>query len=288
MATTTTTTTFVTSTNEDQPQHSNRPVSSKRLLLEPDETALDLFNRCGKGSLRGELPKFGLDRLDFLLGQVSNPKKHFIVELEGDNSIGKTYLLMRLVVHFIANNSQASVIWMDLDQRLDGKRFSSLLKAKIGSSGNLMDAMSRIQICHPTTPKQVLALLHDIRNSPHSAVKLLVLDSLLNLYQFSSLTDQLGAGYHVAIPRVLFALSRSTDMAIFATKPFVPFPIVSKTWMEGVTYRISLTSRGKGCVKGLPKPPLTNPNFNMASGSTDDPIEQEERVIGEFEFAING
>ena len=228
-------------------------------LLQPDETAHDMLRRCGFGAFKSRFPSTGLPVLDAKLetipsscGDISH-----VFEIEGDVGTGKTFMLMCLAAKIAEIGG--TVLYFDLDIRLSPERLARILPNP--------SLQERILVMRPETPIQVLASIHLLDTFQEGCIRLVVIDSLLALHQMCSVTDPLGAGYPVSIPRMLFETANRLGAIVAASKPSVPFEIVSKTWSQGVGVKIRLSSRGKA--------------------STQTMIGSEPLYLGEFDFSIS-
>ncbi|KAH9258309.1 hypothetical protein BASA82_000511 [Batrachochytrium salamandrivorans] len=203
-------------------------------LLQADETALDMLKRSGYGRVSA-FPKFGVAELDRLLPQtVSSP---LVIEIEGESGSGKSFLLQMLASTLVAAASppSANVLYFNLDKRLRPHSFAGFTSQTNGNE---------VFIVSPDDCIEFLLCLHHM-TAAHT-IRLVVIDSLLSLYEFSALTDPLGSGFPVSIPRVLFDLGKKLGFAVAAAKP-VPRggsvggeEICSETWNRNVSLKIAL------------------------------------------------
>lgn len=198
-------------------------------LLQADETALDLLKRSGYGRVSA-FPKFGVAELDRLLpATVSSP---LVIEIEGESGSGKSFLLQML-----AASSPSPVLYFNLDKRLRPHAFAGR-------------RASEVFIVSPDDCIEFLLCLHHM-TATHT-IRLVVIDSLLALYEFSALTDPLGSGFPVSIPRVLFDLGKKLGFAIAAAKPVLRSgeEICSETWNRNVSLRIALRPYQQHAARG--------------------------------------
>lgn len=239
-------------------------------LLTPDETAFDMLRRCGLASLKSRFPKSGILTLDTLIDTV--PIDHAgslnILEVEGESGTGKSFVAMSIAAHVA--QSHGVVFYFDLDMRLSPSRFGDILRSNT--------AKDRVFVLRPTTCLEILAAIHHIESFEKGQVRLVVLDSLLSLYQLCSVTDPLAAGFPVNIPRVLFELAPRLGFVVVATKPVVPFKIESKTWTQGIDMRISMQATGRA---SLFVRPIASSVVHMNVGH------HALAHVGDFDFNIN-
>jgi len=241
-------------------------------LLQPDETAYDMLRRSGAAALKGHFPSTGFADLDDLLQRVQQalarelPQACHVLEIEGEPGTGKSFLMMSLAARIA--EAGGGVWYFDLDKRLSVSRFARFFQSE--------EHLSRVSVVRPDTSKEFLAALHLIGLSK-VPVRMVVIDSLLAFYQMNILTDPLGAGYFFSIPHVLLELASRQGFVVVASKPAVSFEIVSKTWLQGVSYRLVLTGPGQGVLK---VPALARASV------VGQPL--QDGTVGGINFAITG
>jgi len=98
----------------------------------------------------------------------------------GERSSGKTQLCHQVVAHYLAKNSQALAVYVDVDLTFSPERVASMAK-RYGAS-NPREVLSRILCYRPTTfeeQERVIDSLDEVyERSPHGLV---VVDSLSSL-----------------------------------------------------------------------------------------------------------
>ena len=214
-------------------------------LLQPDETAQDMVRRCGLSALTSRFPSSGLPLLDGMLESIPvlpSGSSH-VLEIEGESGTGKSFILLSIAAR--AAQAGGIVFYFDLDLHFSPRRLSRLLPSHIHQEN--------VFIINVKTPQEMLAAIHMIETFEKGCVRLVIIDSLLAMFQMCAPTDPLAAGFPVNIPKVLFDLASRVGFVVIAAKPRVPFEIVSKTWSQRVTIRLNLDSKGRASVEAFGK-----------------------------------
>mmetsp|Transcript_42400 Transcript_42400/g.68048 ORF Transcript_42400/g.68048 Transcript_42400/m.68048 type:complete len:285 (+) Transcript_42400:6229-7083(+) len=230
-----------------------------------DETAYDLFTRDHSGAF----VRTGFSTVDKRTYQDSSYGfDRDVVEVRGKSQSGKTefcmYTAVTTVLPEALGGSNASVLYFDLENRLNPERLVNILanrveaamlddKNSVLSDRQLSEAkqivaacMKRIVILKCSGSQEVLATLWSISDEyiDESKLKLIVVDSIGSFYWEDIVVEPVNVGIHVSVPTAILDLVKRHQISIVATKNIIFGGVygeyLSQTWQKLVSTRLLL------------------------------------------------
>lgn len=267
-------------------------------VVDPSETALELFVRCKKSSQL----RVGIEFIDVRCKHLDS-KREDVIQVSGESSTGKSQIVLHALATCVLPESLggegSSAVLFDLDMKFEVERFHQILSSRITldfreraqgdetiSKGDyenvLKECCDRVYVYRCMTNLDFLTALYALPALAESkGIRLVVVETLATFYWETAETDAPASGLHVAIPQAIRSLLRTCKLTVLAVKPTLfhhkwqkdsdGFDYTSATWKSMVSTHVDLAKTTR---EGnyLAKTRVPNYNLSASFGISDTGI----------------